>query len=320
MTQTGVRLELPNGNVYEFTEDLIVDENQNPQPIYDGGGNFETLFKRFVDSLSGGGGAGTPMQSAIVSTGAGQRSFNVEAQIYKGSSDQFGGVASSADARRKAQQLMNDLAESIVDANSPATFEWYEYSDTGKFEPISVIPLERDIDRNNRDPNSSSAVGVRFTLVESADLSQTIDSVNDASDLSLHPLGNTTPRIPLPLDSLNLGSLDFPQGLAEAPLSAINQAASGSVSPSSLATQLRPGALDLRGVWRGADVPNIVSAVKSDILSDGSVEAVEVVANNVPGPVAELAGTYTLGEGTSLPAIDPRVEGLHGFNFDLRER
>lgn len=316
MSYSGFKLELPSGTVYEFRDDVIVDENGEMNPLYDGrDGQFTALFERWLDVTGGQSVNDSPMQSAIISGGAGARSWECEAVVYEDSTDTFGGAASSDAAVTKVQTLMHDLANGIYDSNNPITFNWQEYSSSGKFGPLSVVPFTWDSDINRRE--SSSEAGVRLTLIETANLNISIDDLGASfHDLFLKPLTSQKPRIPIPVDTLGLGAQTLPQGISESGIVSLNGSSGGAAT---LPTKILPERIRLRGAFRGTNVPDIVAAAKDDVLAATDVEKVEVKAPNNTPELDPLTGTYTLGPDSGLDPIDPRVENIYGFDFDLRE-
>lgn len=316
MSET-VTLTFPqSSNTYSFEETPLVSESHSENPVYDGrGGQFSTLFERWFGSTGGQSGVGdTPMQAAILSAGAGERTFVVEAQISEGTTTTWGDAADSDSATTKAQHLFDELARSRNDSRNPLVFEWGEYTSSGEFGQLHVVPFERDLDVNYREEPSSAAV--RLTLVESADLSETVDDLGaPTAELSLTPKGESQPRIPLPLDTLNAGLQTLRQAVAESGL--VDTNGSGS-NPLTSVTGLLPQRTRLQGVWRGAKAEDIATTVRDDILGTDDVEAADVNAANIADH--PLTGTYSLGESSTVEQPDPRVDGVWAFDLDLRER
>ncbi|WP_135363437.1 hypothetical protein [Halosimplex halophilum] len=314
----GVRLDLPgDSGTYRFTDDLIVDENHITSFLYDGqGGQFTAIFENWLQQTGGQQGVDdSPMQSAFAGVGAGTRTFNIEAVVYEDSDDTFGNTVPSDSAVSKAQTFMHDLANARIDSTRTATFEWAEYSEDGKFGPLAVVPTERDIDTNRRE--SSSEAGVRLTLVEAANLSETVDSLGAPNaEMWLQPAGLSTPRIPLPMDTLGLGEQALRRFAAESGLVDTNGNDGGS-NPTTLVTKLLPKRVALQGAFRGQEAESIATTLRDEILANDGVDRVEVVSPNLPDN--PLTGTFALGDESSILPVDPRASGIYGFDLDLRE-
>lgn len=315
----GVDLTLPNDDVFEFRGNITLDVEQSANWLLSGGGSSIDFAKGLYDDLGGGSVIKTPLASGYLGHG-GTRIFEVGADNWTGETGNFGAAANDDSVMEKLAVLENTLATEAIDSRDPATLEWGPYSSTtSRYDPIPVVPIQVTPSINFEE--SASSFRSRISLAEAVDFSEILDGSGGASAAyRLTPAGASTPRVPIPADTLNAGrgAAEQQQGWVAAATSLLDSNDSGS-DQTTLPTKISAGRVTLRGAWRGSEAAAIANTFKTDFLTNTGTETVDLEApgRSSPNP---LTGTYVLGEQSSIDPLTPQVDGgVYGFTMDLRE-
>ena len=163
LTQPHVKMELPNGDVYEARGPVRFEERLQTQYVVDGLGSLGAI-------ASGGLGQSTTAKARL-GAGAGTRTFVVRFESWKGDSAEWGGLAANSGPVEKAQHLGDALASTRFGSSNTATLSYGEYATDGDLDPLTVTPAEVDLPFDARE-ESSSFTGT-ITWVETLDATDT---------------------------------------------------------------------------------------------------------------------------------------------------
>lgn len=175
MTQTGFKLTFPSGTEFVGKKDIKIQYRTETKPLFQGGQQAAALWERYIDT------GGTPSrqdsqhQTFSISIGAGLSRWVITFAQFKGSSDSWAGLASSASARKKLDYLHDAINTEAVDSRQPITLETGHFSTSGDFAPANVMVEQSDLTLDFGEDGPSSFSG-QLTLIHLADEAQDIDN------------------------------------------------------------------------------------------------------------------------------------------------
>jgi len=130
-----VKMTLPNGKVFEGSDNIDVTESQQPFWLFDGAQRLRTLGESvgLVDNDT---------SQAYVGSGTRVRSWTISFSQWEGSTDNWGDSASGDDVAQKLAEFGQSLANSSIDSTNTATLEYGEYTSAGEQSALTVVPGE----------------------------------------------------------------------------------------------------------------------------------------------------------------------------------
>jgi hypothetical protein len=316
----GVNIELPDGTVFEFRGDISLQAEQQAQYLVGEQGRIAGFAQRVFDEVGSGDILKTPMAGIYLGAAGGQRRFEIAADNWEGEIGQFGAANNDDSVLEKLAVFENALASQAVGSLDPALLEYGPYSQTSsRFDAIPVVfpSVQPSVDFSD----GPSVFRSRFTALETIDLSAQVDGGPLSEALRLTPESASTPRIPIPLDTLGaIGGGRGEQTVGnDVALSGLVDPNGSGKTPTSAATKILPERVSLSGLFRGQEAASLADQLKADFLKSG-VDAVEVEAPGLSRPTP-LTGVYTLGPDSAIFPVAPQVgEGVYGFRLDLREK
>lgn len=179
---TGMRLTLPDGQVYRISSDVDATMQQTWQYLFNGGQQALAMFEEYS---AGGGqdGRGDGLkQSAALGAGAGRHVITIDAIQYVGSDDEWGDTDPGDSAVTKRDTLDHALNTVRIssDSGNLATLEVGEYSSGGKFDPLPVVMLETQL--GVAATESASFVDVNLQMLEGADVQDIVHAAQQTED------------------------------------------------------------------------------------------------------------------------------------------
>jgi len=161
-----LRLELPDGRIFVAEGSLDLNFGTETQYAVNGFNQLLALFEEFapelVDTANG------RKQTVVLGAGAGRHIIRVSGTVAEGEANQWGGIGTDASALAKAQELDSALnsvsidSEQAVTDGGPAILELGEYSDAGKFAPLTVGVTQSDIRLNTQEQTSVLDFDIEF--------------------------------------------------------------------------------------------------------------------------------------------------------------
>lgn len=321
MTLDGVRITLPDGTEFFGRGNLSVSVRHKSNFILTGGSSVIGFASNLFDDIGGQGSdtIKTPLATGHLGAAGGFRRFTVDFRQWEGSTDSWGSANNSDSMQTKMSILDEALARANPSSLNPATLEYAEFYDNGQFDPIPVIFEE--VNPIFDFGESTSAFSPSITCEETIDLSQSIDGGSASAEYRITPAGETSPRTPIPADTLGPGRQGTGrqrQGNKSAPSSLVDTNGSGA-NPTTAATSISPSEVRLQGAWRGSDAAQIAEDFQSDFLASNTVDEIDLTAPNRSGP-DPLTGTYVITSESAIDPLTPQVDGgVYGFDLVLRE-
>ena len=177
---TGMRLTLPDDQVFRISSDVTTIPEQVWQWLFNGGEQALSLYEQFVAEDGGQSGRGDGLkQSGALGAGAGRHVIKIDAIQYVDSEDTWGDTDPGDPAITKRDTFNNALNTVRIASNNVAVLEFGEYSSNGKFGPLPVVCLQSTLPLGP-DDEAPSAFGVNLELLETADLEQTIHGIRQS--------------------------------------------------------------------------------------------------------------------------------------------
>lgn len=164
LTQNTVRMELPNGDVYEALGNVRFEERQQTQYVLDGLGS--------VGAIANAGLGQSTTAKPRVGVGAGTRTFIVRFDSWEGDTSEWGGLTAGRHAAAKAQHLGDALASVRFSSDNTATLSYGEYSSGGDLSPLSVTLGEADLPYDTTEGTSTFTGNI--TWVETLNVDQLV--------------------------------------------------------------------------------------------------------------------------------------------------
>lgn len=170
--------------VFEFSHSMRQEYETITDYLGKGGSNIIAVLSDLVDSglLDGGNN-----QQFAVTLGGGEHVVSISAEVQQGSPNRWGtgdgdGVTDKTGGHPVAQLQLLDrvLQQTKIDSTNPATVEVGEYSSSGQYEPIRVVPENPNGIFDAETETSSATIDIRF--VEIATLLQPIDAQERGAD------------------------------------------------------------------------------------------------------------------------------------------
>lgn len=158
--RTGFRLELPNGDAFETTTEVVSQIQQEPQYFFNGGRDLTALYAEAT--------GGDQTGAAYVGTGAQVMTFEVQFYQHEGSDDEWGDTVPSDSMTTKRDALNRSLAQTRITSDNPAVLHMGEYSSSGAYGPKTVVLLQSQLTVNPTE--ESSRMEGSLTLGDAADL------------------------------------------------------------------------------------------------------------------------------------------------------
>jgi len=164
LSQSAVKMELPDGSVYEARGNVRFEEQQQTQYVLDGLGAIGAV-------ASGQLGQSTYAKPRI-GVGSGTRTFQVRFESWTGDTSQWGGLAADRHPVAKMQHFGDALASVPFSSGATVTLSYGEYSTAGDLEPLAVTPAEVDLPFDTREESSSFTGSI--TWIETLDINQAV--------------------------------------------------------------------------------------------------------------------------------------------------
>lgn len=320
----GVRITLdPGGSnerIFRGLGNLSIQVEHQSDYILAGGDTVIAGAQRLFEKLGSGDTLQTPLATGHLGLGGGTRVFELAFDQWEGNSDAWGPANDGDPPDEKLAVLEQEIAQEGVTSLNPARLEFGPYHDDSgsRYGPIKVVfpSISPVVDFGD----GPSIFRSRVTCQETIDLDQVVDGATQLTpDFRLTPAGESSPRLPIPADTLGAGGRGTGaqrQGKDAARQALVDPNGSGS-DPASTPTKILPSEVRLRGAFRGDAAPNLADQLKQDFLTDPSVNKVDLEAPErvAPNP---LAGRYTLGGDSAIDPLTPQIErGVYGFDLQL---
>lgn len=175
MTQTGVTLTFPDGRVFDITKETTITHSGEPNYLFSGLQQTLTFSSDVLGSRSG---PESDYAGVWDGVGAGQRTISVSGIKEVGFSDNWGNAASSDEAKSLRDELAHALTTSPGSSNDPITFASGEYSSSGKFQELNVVPAPGwSVTHQVGDGGSNSWIEVNLELYEAWNINTPVDGV-----------------------------------------------------------------------------------------------------------------------------------------------
>lgn len=164
-----VKITLPDGTVFEATDNIRVREIQEPFWMVDGFQRLRTLGEKvgFIDN-----------DTSQVKIGSGTRAryWQIEFTQFEGSTDTWGSTADGDDVLVKLNAFGQALATSGVDSTNTATLEYGEYTSTGAHSAQDVVPGEINLPAEFGPGESATTFQPSMQWIDAADVNQVLHS------------------------------------------------------------------------------------------------------------------------------------------------
>jgi len=162
-----VKMTLPNGKVFEGSNNIEVTETQLPLWLFDGAKKLRTLGEVI-------GAVDNDTSQAYIGSGTRVRSWTVSFAQFEESTDSWGDSASTDDIIQKLAEFGQELANSSIDSTSPATLEYGEYTSAGEHSALTVVPGEVTLPVAFGPGESASTFQPEIQWLDAADLDSVI--------------------------------------------------------------------------------------------------------------------------------------------------
>lgn len=303
-----VTIDLPDGSTFVAKGNIVVQSKQSPAWLVSGVGQSLNIVRRFVDGGGQDGRADSLRQGLYFGTGGGVRVHEIGFDQWEGNTDTWGDASASDGPVSKLCELDHKLASVRIDSTRPATLSFAEFSPTGRYDPLSVVPDDVSLIFDGQERASSFRTSVQ--LAESMDLRETIEQAGRAAnDFVLNPVidgAKAALDLPLPLDATD--QLSFEQLRRTVDAGVVNDGL-----PSSLPVALEPGERLLTTVYRGDKASELEGLLRQGVLEKDGAD--RVVLEAVGNSFTEFTDEYVL-KGGSVERVHPATD--KAFQVALR--
>lgn len=173
---------------FVFSSQVRVETEVRTQEFFQSDGATAHALSSLIDFVSEGDGGEGIRQEVSLDFGGGINAWTLDYQGATASSDRWGDSgnggtqtdATGEDIHAQMCVLDKYLNSTTIDSDNPAVLEVAEYSEAGRYDPISVVPENPNAVFDSQE--QSSVFDGSITLVETADLRE----VYDAAGLSSH--------------------------------------------------------------------------------------------------------------------------------------
>ena len=169
MTQKYVKLELPNGDVFQGDGNLNITERHQPFYLIDGFQRIRTAAEQIA--------GGSDTSQVFLGSGSRVRTWEVQFAEWEGNGSSWGPSNADDGVLTKLNDLGHSIANSGIDGGNTATLSYGEYSESGKYSPQSVVPGEIQLPAELGEGGTPSVLTPQMTWRDAVDLNQAIDGL-----------------------------------------------------------------------------------------------------------------------------------------------
>lgn len=174
--------------VFELSHGLRLEHMTRTDYIVDGGSNLIAIIDQLYNTLTGEDAPDNLRQTAKIDLGAGEHVVDVEAEVAKGSPNQWGTgdgdpvTDATGEHPVKQIQLLDRVLQKVkIDSSNTATVSIGEYDDdNGAFPSITVAPEQPSGVFDSEQESSTATVSITF--IDIFALEQPIDAWNRTAE------------------------------------------------------------------------------------------------------------------------------------------
>lgn len=163
MSLDGVKLELPDGRIFELKSEPTITHELQSEYLVSGFRQITTAVSQLFENNPD---INSNFAGVFDGVGAGLRTIQVSVLEEVQSGHSWGNAASDATSRELADEFAQALTTQRIGSTNPIIFEGGEYSTSGKFTPLTVVPGQTEITAAFGDGESPAIVDVNINLFE----------------------------------------------------------------------------------------------------------------------------------------------------------